>query len=88
MLLMFGFFLYSYVTASLLLQYNAINPRTGLAYTVFDFVAVSQATLMAIMTFGGVIPIMPGIIKALVSGKKVFDVIERVPKIKSKDSAE
>jgi hypothetical protein len=39
------------------------------------------------MTFAGLIPIIPSIIKALVCAKKVFDVIERVPKIKSEINA-
>jgi ABC-type multidrug transport system fused ATPase/permease subunit len=42
---------------------------------------------MSMMTFMGIIPIIPGIVKALVSGKKVMDVINRVPKIISKDNA-
>jgi hypothetical protein len=39
--LMFGFFLYSYAMASLLLEKNVINPSTGLEYTIFDIVTVS-----------------------------------------------
>jgi len=35
------------------------------------------------MSFGSVIPIMPGILKALISARKVFDVIERKPLISS-----
>ena len=42
---------------------------------------------MSIMTFAGIIPIFPGIIKALVMGKKVMDVINRVPRIKSAENA-
>lgn len=85
--LMFGFFLYSYAMASLLLENNVINPSTGLKYTIFDIVTVSQATIMSIMTFASIIPIVPGIIKALVMGKKVMDVINRVPNIKSAEDA-
>jgi hypothetical protein len=43
---------------------------------------------MSIMSFGGIIPIIPGIIKALVMGKKVMDVINRVPSIVSSENAE
>ena len=35
------------------------------------------------MTFGSVFPIVPAVIKALIVGKKVFDVIERKPLIAS-----
>lgn len=37
--------------------------------------------MMALMTFGSVFPIVPAIIKALICGKEVFDVIERQPLI-------
>lgn len=39
--------------------------------------------MMSMMTFASVFPIFPAIIKALVVGKEVFDVIERVPLIDS-----
>jgi hypothetical protein len=42
---------------------------------------------MSIMSFAGIIPIIPGIIKALVMGKKVMDVINRVPNIISVENA-
>ena len=38
---------------------------------------------MSMMSFGSVIPIMPGILRGLISAKKVFDVIERNPLIAS-----
>ena len=40
------------------------------------------------MSFGSVIPIMPGILKGLISAKKVFDVIERKPLIATKDNSQ
>jgi len=42
-----------------------------------------MACVMSIMTFGSVVPLVPGIIKALVCAKQVYNVIERVPLIKS-----
>ena len=39
------------------------------------------------MTFSGVIPILPQIMRALICAKKVFDVIERKPRIFSKDNS-
>jgi ATP-binding cassette subfamily B (MDR/TAP) protein 1 len=38
---------------------------------------------MAIMIFGGIVPIIPQIVKARVCAHKVFEVIERVPLIRS-----
>lgn len=38
---------------------------------------------MSVFTLGDILPILPAIIKALIVGKKIFDVIEREPKIKT-----
>lgn len=38
---------------------------------------------MSIMTVGQIAPIFPALVKALVCMKKVYNVIERVPLIKS-----
>jgi len=38
---------------------------------------------MSMMSFGSVIPILPTIMRALISAKKVFEVIERKPLISS-----
>ena len=80
---MFGFFLYAYTISSVLLENQYINPTTGKEYTVFDVTTVTQASMMSLMTFAGLVPIIPGVVRGLVCGKKVFDVIERVPKIQS-----
>lgn len=40
------------------------------------------------MTFGSVVPIVPAVIKSLMVGKLVFDVIERQPRIRSPENAE
>ena len=80
---MFGFFVYSYAVGGYLLEIGALNPATGKEYNIFEIVATSQATIMALMTFGSIFPIVPAIIKALVVGKEIFDVIERSPQISS-----
>jgi len=64
-----------------------INPTTGEPYTLETIVAVSQSTIMANMTCVSILPIFPGVVKALIVGKKIFDVIEREPKIKSKENS-
>lgn len=81
---MFGFFLYTYAIGSVMLEEKWINPATNKVYTLFDIVIVAQSTVMAMMTFASLIPIYPAIVRALVCGKKVFDVIERTPKITTK----
>ena len=80
---MFGFFLYSYYAGSLLIKDERINPATDEVYSAVEIISVSQATMMSFMTFGSVFPVVPAIIKALIVGKKVFDVIERKPLIAS-----
>ena len=80
---MFGFSLYAYSVASVLLTNKVNNVVTGQSYTVGEIVAIAQATVTSMYTFGSVIPILPIILRARVSAKKVFDVIERKPSITS-----
>lgn len=63
-----------------------VEPGTGNKIDIKLVVTTSQATLMGMMTLAQLIPIMPGITKALMSAQKVFDVIERVPKIRNLDT--
>lgn len=86
-MLMFGFYIYAYGIASALLQYNVNNPTTGKPYDIAEIVAVSQACMMSIMTVGQIAPIFPAVVKALVCMKKVYNVIERVPLIKSQQDS-
>lgn len=85
---MFGFFCYSYAVGSWLIEDERINPATGEVYSVVQIISVSQATMMSFMTFGSVFPIIPAIIKALIVGHQVFEVIERVPLIRSPPASE
>jgi len=39
--LMFGFFLYCYAIASILIEKRVINPNTGKEYNIFDIVTVA-----------------------------------------------
>lgn len=57
--LMFVFYLYTYAIASVLIQKSVFNPTTGAPYTISEIIAVTTGVQMAMMTFGGVIPIMP-----------------------------
>ena len=83
---MFGFYLYSYAIGSWLIQDGRINPATGEVYSIVQIVQVAQATMTSMMVFGSIIPVVPAIVKALISGKLVFDVIERKPLIHSPQS--
>lgn len=83
---MFGFFCYSYYIGSILIQKNMVEPGTGHKIDIKLIVTTSQATLMGMMTLAQLIPILPGITKALMSAQEVFDVIERVPAIRTPDT--
>lgn len=87
LLAMFAFFLYAYTVASYLIQYQVINPVSGKPYNIFEIVAATQASIMSMMTLAGMIPVFPAIQRALICGKKVFDVIEREPQISSQPNA-
>lgn len=64
---MFGFFCYSYYIGSILIEKNVIEPGTGKKVDINMIVSASQATLMGMMTLGQLIPILPGISKALMA---------------------
>lgn len=56
---MFGFYIYSYGIASVLLQYQLNNPTTGAPYVIGEVVIVAQCVIMSIMVLGGIVPIIP-----------------------------
>ncbi len=82
MLVMFGFYVYGYGIASVLIDKRWDNPLTGKVYEISEVIAVTTSCIYSIMTIGGVVPLFPAIIRALICTKKVYEVIERVPKIK------
>lgn len=65
---MFGFFCYSYAIGGFLVNAGKVNPSTGEIYSVVEIISVTQATMMASMTFASVFPVVPAIIKALIAG--------------------
>jgi len=85
--IIFIYYLYVYSIATVLINHKVNNPVTGKHYTIAEIVSVAQATQISMMTFSGVIPILPQIMRALICAKKVFDVIERKPRISSKDDS-
>ena len=79
---MFGFFVYTFWMATVLVQNKVENPNTGEPYNITEIVAITQSMIMAITQLLQIIPNLTNISKAQVVGKKVFDVIERKPKIR------
>ena len=80
-MLMFTFYPFAYCIASDMMQKKVVNSSTGNPYNIGDIITVSTASITAMMTLGGIIPIMPAIIRARVCARKVFDVIERKPQV-------
>jgi ABC-type multidrug transport system fused ATPase/permease subunit len=80
---MFGFFCYSYYIGSILIEKKYKEPGNSKPMDILVIVTTSQAMLMAMMTLAGLVPIIPGVFKALMSAQQVFDLIERVPLIKN-----
>lgn len=81
--LMFGFYIYTYGIASVMLQHKTENPLTSEVYSIAEIVAVSTSIQMSMMIFTGIMPIIPATMRGLICAKKIYDVIERVPLIKS-----
>ena len=61
------------------------NARTGEDMTIIDIVVSYQALSFGMFTFTAIIGLIPPIMRARVIGKIVFDLIDRVPEIKSPD---
>ena len=78
---MFGFTAYGFAVAGAMIMKKAVSPSTGKPYTILEIVTVTQALHASMMSMGSIVPILPGIIKGLAAGKRVFDVIERTPAI-------
>ena len=84
--MIFGFFVFSFYIATVFVEKGVVNPNTGNGYKVDEIVAITQAMIMAMMQLLSVIPNVTTVNKALVVGRKVFDVLERTPEIKNIDS--
>jgi len=79
--LIFGFFLYAFYIATIFVEKGVINPNTDKAYTISEIVAVNQALIMSMMQLLSILPNIQNVAKASIVGKKVFDILERMPAI-------
>ena len=76
-----GFSCFSWTIGGWIIKEGIVNPTTNEPYTVVDVIIVYQAELYGLVTFASTLPIIPAIDRALVVGKKVFDLIDRQPEI-------
>lgn len=57
-------------------------------YEIFEIVAVIYGVMIAMMVFPSILPVMPATFGALVSARKIYDVIERTPEIRSESNCQ
>ena len=86
--LIFGFFLYAFYIATIFVEKGLINPQSGEVYTIQEIVAVNQAMIMAMMQLLSILPNVTNVAKAQIVGKKVFDILERLPEIRNNAAGE
>ena len=82
-----GLMLTAGIIGGLFIQYEWVNWRTGEPMKVAEVVTAFQAIQYGLFTLGGIANFIPPIMRAKVVGKKIVDLIERVPKIKSPENA-
>lgn len=81
-----GYYCYSYYVGSKFIEHGVIEPGTGKKLTIKMIVAATQGSIMGMMSLSQLMPILPGITRALMSAQEIFDVIEREPEIKNQES--
>ena len=82
-----GLLLTAGIIGGLFIQYEWVNWRTGEPMKVAEVVTAVSAIQYGLFTLGGIANFIPPIMRAKVVGKKIVDLIERVPKIKSPENA-
>jgi len=80
-----GFSLFSWTIGGYIISTGQVNITTGLPYTVIDLIVVYQAELYGLVTFASVLPIIPAIDRALIVAAKIFELIDRIPEIRTPD---
>ena len=83
-----GFSCYSWLMGGILISKNLVNSTTGQPYTVVDIIMVYQAELYGMITFASTLPIVPGVERALKVGYKIFELIDRIPEIRTPENPE
>lgn len=78
----FLFYTFALLIGSLFIQNQRINAATGEIYTGPDILAIIISLITGFMTLIAALPNIQAVMAAKVVGKIVFDVIDRVPKVK------
>ena len=81
--IMVGFSCFSWAVGFACIKYKMPNPVYDRPMTVYDIMMTYQGLLFAMFTILSIQSLIPAVTKALTSGKKIMDVIEREPLIDS-----
>jgi hypothetical protein len=78
----FLFYTYAFLVGSFLIQNQVINNKSEQAYTGSDILTVIVSLITGFMTLISALPSFQNVMAAKVVGRIIFDVIDRVPKIR------
>lgn len=78
-----GFSAFSWTIGFFFIKFKIYNPTFGRDVNVRDIVLTYQSIMFGMFTVLQIQSILPAVLRALVVGKDVIEVIDRVPKIKS-----
>ena len=81
--IMVGFSCFSWAIGFVCIKYEVPNPVYDRTMTVYDIMMTYQGLLFAMFTVLSIQSLIPAVIKALTSGKKIIDLIDRKPLINS-----
>ena len=81
-----GLMLVAGIVGGFFIQNGWTNWRTGEPIKVSEIVTAFQAIQYGLFTMGAIANFIPPILRARVVGKKIVDLIDRVPKIKSPEN--
>ena len=79
---MFAFYAYCYWIGAYLIYREKINPRFDKKYDAGNVLTIIMGLIIGVMVSMAITPNIQALMKAKVVGKKIFDVIDRVPEIK------
>jgi len=82
--LLFSFFSYSFWIGAYLIREGWVNPVGDEPYTAKMLLIILIGILMSLTNLVSLGPNVQALIKTLVVGRKVFDLIDRVPEIQDK----
>eukprot|EP00350_Pseudokeronopsis_sp_OXSARD2_P006688 CAMPEP_0170565664 /NCGR_PEP_ID=MMETSP0211-20121228/79335_1 /TAXON_ID=311385 /ORGANISM="Pseudokeronopsis sp., Strain OXSARD2" /LENGTH=380 /DNA_ID=CAMNT_0010886607 /DNA_START=784 /DNA_END=1926 /DNA_ORIENTATION=- len=84
--MIFSFFSYAFWIGSVLIRDERINPVSDETYNAKSLLTILVGILLSLTNLVSLSPNVSALLKSLVVGKKIFDVIDRVPEIKDESN--